>query len=162
MHGRSRMTIDRGGGGIAVRTHDDPRKHTSPYLLLITLGSDYYSDSSSRKSVVVGESRDVLALENRATYTGTSFQTRFSPKHALTLLGPQARFGDNGGQTTWNLCGLSPKRDWTSKRVGRAHTNTHHENGGVQNLSPKHLLSPRCWKKATLELRPRVCVIVSP
>ena len=35
----------------------------------------------------------------------------------LTLLGLQSRFGDNLGQTTWNLRGVSPKRDWSSKRV---------------------------------------------
>ena len=34
----------------------------------------------------------------------------------LTLLEPQSRFGDNWGQHTWNLSGLSPKRDWSSKR----------------------------------------------
>ena len=33
----------------------------------------------------------------------------------LTLLGPQSRFGDNGGLITWNLTGLSPKRDWSLK-----------------------------------------------
>ena len=36
---------------------------------------------------------------------------------ALTLLGPQPRFGDNWGQITWNLSGVSPKRDWSSKMV---------------------------------------------
>ena len=36
----------------------------------------------------------------------------------LTLLGPQFRFGDNWGQITWNLTGVSPERDWSSsKRV---------------------------------------------
>ena len=35
----------------------------------------------------------------------------------LTLLGLQSRFGDNSGQTTLNLTGVSPKRDWSSKRV---------------------------------------------
>ena len=35
----------------------------------------------------------------------------------LTLLGLQSRFGDNWGQTAWNLTGLSPKRGWSSKRV---------------------------------------------
>ena len=35
----------------------------------------------------------------------------------LTLLEPQSRFGDNLGQTTWNLTGVSPKRDWSSKGV---------------------------------------------
>ena len=34
----------------------------------------------------------------------------------LTLLGLQSRFGDNWRQFTWNLSGLSPKRDWSSKR----------------------------------------------
>ena len=33
----------------------------------------------------------------------------------LTLLGPRSRFGDNGGQTTWNLSCVSPTRDWSSK-----------------------------------------------
>ena len=35
----------------------------------------------------------------------------------LTLLGLQSRFGDNLGQATWKLAGVSPKRDWSSKRV---------------------------------------------
>ena len=35
----------------------------------------------------------------------------------LTLLEPQSHFGDNLGQTTWNLTGVSPKRDWSSKGV---------------------------------------------
>ena len=35
----------------------------------------------------------------------------------LTLLGPQSRFWDNRGQTTWDLGGMPPKRDWSSKRV---------------------------------------------
>ena len=39
----------------------------------------------------------------------------------LTLLGLQSRFGDNLGQTTWNLTGVSPKRDWSSKRVKKPH-----------------------------------------
>ena len=34
-----------------------------------------------------------------------------------TLLGLQSRFGDNWRQITYNLSGLSPKRDWSSKRV---------------------------------------------
>ena len=34
----------------------------------------------------------------------------------LTLLGLQSRFGDNLGQTSRNLTGVSPKRDWGSKR----------------------------------------------
>ena len=40
----------------------------------------------------------------------------------LTLLEPQSRFGDNLGQTTWNLTGgVSPKkRDWSSKGVKTA------------------------------------------
>ena len=33
----------------------------------------------------------------------------------LTLLGLQTRFGDNWGKITWNLSGLSPKRDCSSK-----------------------------------------------
>ena len=36
----------------------------------------------------------------------------------LTLLGLQSRVGDNWGQITRNMSGLSPKRDWSSKRVG--------------------------------------------
>ena len=39
----------------------------------------------------------------------------------LTLLGLQSRFGDNLGQNTWNLTVVSPKRDWSSKRVNRRH-----------------------------------------
>ena len=35
----------------------------------------------------------------------------------LTLLEPQSRFGDNLGHTTWNLTGVSPKRDCSSKGV---------------------------------------------
>ena len=35
----------------------------------------------------------------------------------ITLLGLQSLFGDNWEQITWNLRGLSPKRDWNSKRV---------------------------------------------
>ena len=35
----------------------------------------------------------------------------------LTLSGLQSRFGDNWGQVTWNLSGLSPKRDWSSRGV---------------------------------------------
>ena len=42
----------------------------------------------------------------------------------LTLLEPQSRFGDNWGQLTWNLSGLSPKRDWSSKRVKDTKRNT--------------------------------------
>ena len=38
----------------------------------------------------------------------------------LTPLGLQSRFGDNLGKTTWNLTGMSPKRDWGSKRVNSA------------------------------------------
>ena len=38
----------------------------------------------------------------------------------LTLLGLQSRFGDNSGQTTLNLSGVSPKRDWSSKRVNNS------------------------------------------
>ena len=37
----------------------------------------------------------------------------------LTLSGPQYHFGDNWGQITWNLSGVSPKWDWSSKRVKR-------------------------------------------
>ena len=33
----------------------------------------------------------------------------------LTLLGLQSRFGDNLGQATWKLSGVSPKRDCGSK-----------------------------------------------
>ena len=40
-----------------------------------------------------------------------------SESELLTLLGLQSRFGGNWGQITWNLIGLSPKRDWSSKRV---------------------------------------------
>ena len=43
-----------------------------------------------------------------------SLEKRF--RISLTLLGLQSRFGDNWGQLTWNLTGLSPKRDWSSKR----------------------------------------------
>ena len=32
-------------------------------------------------------------------------------------LGLQSRFGNNSGQTTWNLNGVSPKRDRSSKRA---------------------------------------------
>ena len=35
----------------------------------------------------------------------------------LPLLGLQSRFGDNCGHVTWNLSGMSPKREWSSKRV---------------------------------------------
>ena len=35
----------------------------------------------------------------------------------LTLLVLQFRFGDNCRQITYNLTGLPPKRDWSSKRV---------------------------------------------
>ena len=38
----------------------------------------------------------------------------------LTLLGLQSRLGDNLGQTTWNLSGVSPKRDWSLARVNTA------------------------------------------
>ena len=41
--------------------------------------------------------------------------------HLLTRLGLQSRFGDNLGQTTWDLTGVSPKRDWSSKRVKELH-----------------------------------------
>ena len=34
----------------------------------------------------------------------------------LNLLALQSRFGDNWGKMTWKLSGLSPKRDWSSKR----------------------------------------------
>ena len=54
------------------------------------------------------------------TYLWDEFRGRFYPKDALTLatlLGPQSRFGDNWGKTTWNLSGASPKQDWSSKRV---------------------------------------------
>ena len=34
-----------------------------------------------------------------------------------TLLGLQSRYGDNWGQITWNLTGLSPKRDCSPKGV---------------------------------------------
>ena len=42
-----------------------------------------------------------------------------SPLTPLTLLGLHFRFGDNWGQLTWILRGLSPKRDWSPKRVKR-------------------------------------------
>ena len=42
---------------------------------------------------------------------------RHSSRAALTLLGLQSRFGDNWVKNTWNLRGLSPKRDCSSKRV---------------------------------------------
>ena len=35
----------------------------------------------------------------------------------LTLLGLQSRFADNWVKITWNLGGLFPKRDWSSKGV---------------------------------------------
>ena len=35
----------------------------------------------------------------------------------LTLSGLQSRFGDNWGQITWNLTGLSPKRGWSSMGI---------------------------------------------
>ena len=38
---------------------------------------------------------------------------------ALTLLALQSRFGDNWGRIPWSLSCLSPKRDWSSKRVKR-------------------------------------------
>ena len=38
------------------------------------------------------------------------------PGRCLTLLGLQSRFGDNWRQITRNVSGLSPKRDWSSKR----------------------------------------------
>ena len=44
----------------------------------------------------------------------------------LTLLGPQSRFGDKWGQTTWNLTGVSPKRDWSCKRVKACHLFTYY------------------------------------
>ena len=37
--------------------------------------------------------------------------------NGLTLFGLQSRFGDTLGQTTWNLSSVSPKRDWSFKRV---------------------------------------------
>ena len=37
----------------------------------------------------------------------------------LTRLELQSHFGDNWGHTTWNLSGLSPKRDWSSERVNK-------------------------------------------
>ena len=33
------------------------------------------------------------------------------------MLGLQSRFVYNWGQITWNLSRVSPKRDWSSKRV---------------------------------------------
>ena len=33
-----------------------------------------------------------------------------------------AHFGDNEGQITWNMSGLSPRRGWSSTRVNRART----------------------------------------
>ena len=42
----------------------------------------------------------------------------------LTFLGLQSRFGDNLRQTTWNLTGVSPKRDWSAKRVNVRTTTT--------------------------------------
>ena len=54
---------------------------------------------------------------SRADYRLYRQQAIYSTIFALTLLGLQSRFGDNWGQTTWNLTGLSPKRDWGSKRV---------------------------------------------
>ena len=36
---------------------------------------------------------------------------------SLTLLGLQSCLGDNLGQTTWNLTGVSPKRDCGTKSV---------------------------------------------
>ena len=37
----------------------------------------------------------------------------------LTPLGLQYRFGGNWGQITWNLSGLSPKRDWSSEGLSQ-------------------------------------------
>ena len=42
-------------------------------------------------------------------------------KNGSTRLGPQSRSRDNWGQTAWNLSGVSPKRDWSSKRVNVTH-----------------------------------------
>ena len=41
----------------------------------------------------------------------------YSGGPSLTLLGLQSRFGDNWEKITWNLSGLPPKRDWSSKGV---------------------------------------------
>ena len=42
------------------------------------------------------------------------------PLIVSTLLGLQSRFGDNWRQISLNLSGLSPKRDWSTKRVNSA------------------------------------------
>ena len=47
---------------------------------------------------------------------------RYVRGNIKTLLEPQSRFGDNWGQITWNLSGVSPKRDWSSKRVNTSTT----------------------------------------
>ena len=50
-------------------------------------------------------------------YAGKTAVCPVSETNHLTILGLQSRFGDKVGQTTWNLTGVSPNRDWSSKRV---------------------------------------------
>ena len=56
--------------------------------------------------------------DKTSTYQNLSFGlSNLSVTKTSTLLGLQSRFGDNLGQSTWNLTGASPKRDWSSKRL---------------------------------------------
>ena len=96
----------------------------------------------------------VLHLPTRPSKTEHSRAISMSPAHRLNcwtvlhpvallliLLGLQSRFGDNWRQITWNLSGLSPKRDCSSKRVNTVRIwLTWHTGISLETASYVHIL----------------------
>ena len=124
------------------RTAKDAQQRQQQYITIYIKGTAVASYSSSHSSSSSMASYVLLAY-SRHSRVKASF---------LTPIGPQSRFGDNWGQSTWNVSALSPKRDWSSNY------NSFSGEGGQSKPSNRGLLFTTIGGKFAAGVRAsRVC-----